>query len=1383
MAENVYIPHTKIDWTANNVFAQFKLWRKEVERIIGGPLAEKTDEVKINHIYIWAGAHAETLIEARQNEDPTVKIKKPKQLLDELALCLTHSTFFREIREQFYVVKQKPNENTTTYFSRIMELYRQADFPDGTDFLIVDKLIHGCLNQDCKCKLMIKNKDATLKECLDLMRRYEAVDVTMKRLEHTHTEESLHAVYSRDPTLKSQRSGARRKPPSAKTHKPPGHKSFDSEDCCGWCGGEKHSRGRCPAKSSRCNYCKIYGHFESVCNKKTPGSTKQQNTVQAATESDDSDYGEHDLGSVTVNSLDKHKSREVFAPVMFQHRSHGHTNFSGKVDTGAMVSCMPLTMIKQIGLSKEDLKTSKSTVKGISGAILPNVGTVSMHVSCNNITSVAKFYVIDSDCAFILGIEFCKKFKLVTIAPICTQYSITIHDTEVNAVHIANESEVNYHELAHKWKSHLPLGKVTGDPLCDLKHIFPETFDGGVGMFDGKVELKLSPNAKPTQLPPRAVPQSLMSKLKADLDEMEKDGIIRACPETTEWVHNLVVAMKKNGTLRLCLDTKTLNEHLIRNVHYTASWEDVQHSFKGGQYFSTLDAKSGYWTKQLSNKSQLLTAFNTPFKKYCFLRLPFGLSVSSEIFSEEMDRVLSGIPGTFPCADDVKVQGTTEERHDIHLLETVERAFKAGLKFNPDKCHIKKQEIEYFGRIITPLGVKPCPKKVKAISNIEAPTNKQELQSLLGTVNFMSTFVSNLTSKTHLMRSLLKRDKHFIWTNDMQKELDLVKMSIADAVQLNHYDPNKPAVIETDASLKGLGAVLLQEGRPVKFLSKALTPTEAAYSNIERELLAVLFACEKLHNYIFGREIKVHTDHKPLENIFKKAISLAPSRLQRMLLRLAKYNPKVEYVGSSKVLVADTLSRLISQTSAKDIPGLDLNIAQVLVIATNRLSALQEETKADKTLADLQHYIMYGWPEAMQDLPVHLHPYWCFRDELVILDGLVMKGNRVIVPQVMRADTLQRMHDAHQGLTSTLQRARKTVYWPNMQDDITNLIQACDECQIHGRKKPRPPERQVSAVRPMEIIGMDILEHRGRSALVTVDYYSGFITYDPIENQTSEAVIKALNNIFRKFGFAERIISDNGPCFKSMAFSLFCKELDIHHSSSSPHYHQSNGKAERAIGTIKAMLKKSSNDIQITKAFTAYLDTPVSDALPSPAELFHSRRIHTRLSMAIGPRPLTDQQKQQLLAKRSGHLTTPQNDVHYTPNQPIWFTEDNTEEWRAGFIESQHEAPDSYWIITEEGKRRLRRNKHDIKSRILKPVPQPYDDTLSQNFPPLYSYSPGGNNAGKESTLSQHPHLDEPAAEAMQSHSSENTSPLSSPGGKDIVFSPMKLRSGKTVTS
>ena len=161
-------------------------------------------------------------------------------------------------------------------------------------------------------------------------------------------------------------------------------------------------------------------------------------------------------------------------------------------------------------------------------------------------------------------------------------------------------------------------------------------------------------------------------------------------------------------------------------------------------------------------------------------------------------------------------------------------------------------------------------------------------------------------------------------------------------------------------------------------------------------------------------------------------------------------------------------------------------------------------------MVELSNLVTTGWPESMQDLPQHLHPYWCFCDKLTILDGLVVKGNRVIIPTSMRPDTLSRLHDAHQGITSTLQRARWTVYWPKLQSDITKMVQAREECQRHGNKKSRIPERQIAAIHPMEIVSMDLVEHQGIHELVTVDYFSGFLTFDILNAQTSDAMIKVL---------------------------------------------------------------------------------------------------------------------------------------------------------------------------------------------------------------------------------------------------------------------------------
>jgi hypothetical protein len=212
----------------------------------------------MNHIYIWAGAHAESLIEAQTSEDPDIRITSPSMLLDQLAVCITHPTFFREQREEFYNAHQKPDENTTTYFSRIMDLYRQAEFPENASFLVVDKLIHGCANRDCKKKLMAKNKNITTRECLEIMRRFESVEATMKKL-GSSSDTQIDVSYATDPTKKSQKSGSR-----YKSHRHKTDKSNETKPCI-WCNKDPHSRNKCPAKDATCNFCRKQGHFERAC--------------------------------------------------------------------------------------------------------------------------------------------------------------------------------------------------------------------------------------------------------------------------------------------------------------------------------------------------------------------------------------------------------------------------------------------------------------------------------------------------------------------------------------------------------------------------------------------------------------------------------------------------------------------------------------------------------------------------------------------------------------------------------------------------------------------------------------------------------------------------------------------------------------------------------------------------------------------------------------------------------------------------------------------------------------------------------------------------------------------------------------------------------------
>ena len=223
-----------------------------------------------------------------------------------------------------------------------------------------------------------------------------------------------------------------------------------------------------------------------------------------------------------------------------------------------------------------------------------------------------------------------------------------------------------------------------------------------------------------------------------------------------------------------------------------------------------------------------------------------------------------------------------------------------------------------------------------------------------------------------------------------------------------------PTVLQVDSSLYGLGAVLMQEGRPIAFASKLLTDTESHYANIERELLAVVYGCERFHTYLYGKPFTAQSDHKPLEMIQLKNLHAAPPRLQRMLLRLQNYDVTIKYQPGKTLLLADGLSRLLG---AKQSAKIKLDVAINLVhFSQERVQELRDKTARDPILAPLRDLIISGWPDTFKQVTKPLRPYWSFRDELSIEDGIILKGSeQVLIPAAMQEYILDALHAGHQG--------------------------------------------------------------------------------------------------------------------------------------------------------------------------------------------------------------------------------------------------------------------------------------------------------------------------------------------------------------------------------
>ena len=252
-----------------------------------------------------------------------------------------------------------------------------------------------------------------------------------------------------------------------------------------------------------------------------------------------------------------------------------------------------------------------------------------------------------------------------------------------------------------------------------------------------------------------------------------------------------------------------------------------------------------------------------------------------------MTEAFEDLSGVKTIADDILVWDRSEAEHNHRLerLRVLERSRKVGLKLNRSKMKIVAAEVPYIGHVLTSNGLKPDPKKMHAVEGMPSPEDKPALLRFLGMVNYMSKFITNLADLTQPLRELLHKDVEWHWSERQEKAFQAIKERLTSDATLQYYDVEKSTTVSVDASSYGLGACLLQEGRLVCYASRSLNSVERNYAKIEKELLAIVYGCTKFHQYVYGKKVKVQTDHKPLEALFKKTLFQVPQRLQRMMLK------------------------------------------------------------------------------------------------------------------------------------------------------------------------------------------------------------------------------------------------------------------------------------------------------------------------------------------------------------------------------------------------------------------------------------------------------------------------------------------------------------------
>ena len=642
---------------------------------------------------------------------------------------------------------------------------------------------------------------------------------------------------------------------------------------------------------------------------------------------------------------------------------------------------------------------------------------------------------------------------------------------------------------------------------------------------------------------PRRVAIPLRMAVEQELRRMEALGVIAKVNEPTAWCASMVVVPKANGKVRICVDLTQLNQSVRREKHPLPAVEPTLAQLAGARVFTKLDANSGFWQIPLAPESALLTTFITPCGRFCFQRLPFGITSAPEHFQRRMSEILDGLSGVVCMVDDILVHGRTQEEHDEHLNKVLHRLQEAGLTLNMEKCQFSQSRVTFLGQVIDSTGIRPDPNKLSAIQKVPTPQNVGEVRRFLGMANQLSKFSSNLADQTKPLRELLIKNNDWVWGEPQRRAFQQVKDALVNSPVLALFDPNQETVVSADASSYGLGAVLLQrqpsgERKPIAYISRSMTPTEQRYARVEKEALAFTWACERLSDYLIGMKFHIHTDHKPLVPLFStKHLEELPIRVQQFRLRMMRYDFTISHVPDKDLVIADALSTAPTTEASesdrffqKEADCFVNAVVESLPATETQLQRIRQHQEDDKACQQIVLYCQSGWPDK-QHLPAVARPYYSVASEISVEQGLMMRGGRIIIPTSLRTEMLSKIHTGHQGITKCRKRARQSIWWPKMSTELEELIKNCMECCREQQQRQQPLIPFSLPELPWQKVAADLYEWKQSTYLLVVEYLSRYIEISRLNRQTAEEVITHTKSIFARHGIPEKVISDNGPQF------------------------------------------------------------------------------------------------------------------------------------------------------------------------------------------------------------------------------------------------------------